>query len=90
MNLTHRARWFLHFGGIERRRDGGTAKPTAKRAEKFDDFKGYIIARMSAASPPRIPAAVLAAFGNKEGKPDSQWASPATVCLIECTVKLRD
>lgn len=34
-------------------------KSIAKRAEKLDDFKEYIIARMSAASPARIPAAVL-------------------------------
>ena len=34
-------------------------KPTAKRAEKLDDFKDYIVDRMRAASPARIPAAVL-------------------------------
>ena len=34
-------------------------KPTAKRAEKLDDFKDYIVGRMAAASPARIPAAVL-------------------------------
>jgi transcriptional regulator with XRE-family HTH domain len=33
--------------------------PTAKRAEKLDDFKDYIVARMGAASPARVPAAVL-------------------------------
>jgi transposase len=43
-------------------RGGDTAerrKPTAKRTEKLDSFKGYIVARMRAASPQRIPAAVL-------------------------------
>src|ERR1700746_3587298 len=43
-------------------RGGETAerrKPTAKRAEKLDDFKDYIVARMLAASPARIPAAAL-------------------------------
>jgi transposase len=32
---------------------------TAKRAEKLDAFKDYIVACMRAASPARIPAAVL-------------------------------
>jgi transposase len=42
-------------------RGGETAerKPTAKRAEKLDDFKDYIVARVRAASPAWIPAAVL-------------------------------
>src|ERR1700744_5616355 len=43
-------------------RGGETAerrKPTAKRAEKLDGFKDYIVDRMRAASPARIPAAVL-------------------------------
>jgi transposase len=34
-------------------------KLTAKRAEKLDAFKDYIVACMRAASPARIPAAVL-------------------------------
>ena len=34
-------------------------KLAAKRAEKLDDFKDYIVARVHAASPARIPAAVL-------------------------------
>ena len=42
---------------------GGVAasvrKPAPKRAEKLDPFKDYIIARMSAAAPDRIPSAVL-------------------------------
>jgi transposase len=37
----------------------GTRKPPTKRAEKLDDFKDYIAGRMRAASPARIPAAVL-------------------------------
>ena len=43
-------------------RGGETAerrKAAAKRSEKLDSFKDYIVARMSAASPARIPAAVL-------------------------------
>jgi transposase len=42
-------------------RGGETAarKPSAKRAEKLDDFKDFIVARVRAASPARIPAAVL-------------------------------
>jgi transposase len=43
-------------------RGGGTAerrKAAAKRSEKLDSFQDYIVARMSAASPARIPAAVL-------------------------------
>jgi transposase len=43
-------------------RGGETAerrKAVAKRSEKLDSFKDYIVARMSAASPARIPAAVL-------------------------------
>ncbi|NSL71768.1 hypothetical protein C6Y62_08100 [Hyphomicrobium sulfonivorans] len=34
-------------------------KPSPKRAEKLDPFKDYIIERMRAAAPDRIPAAVL-------------------------------
>jgi transposase len=34
-------------------------KPAPKRAEKLDSFKDYIVARVKAASPDRIPAAVL-------------------------------
>ena len=37
----------------------GSRKPATKRAEKLDDFKDYIVGRMRAASPARIPAAVL-------------------------------
>jgi transposase len=33
-------------------------KPGLKRAEKLDPFKSYIVARLSAAAPERIPAAV--------------------------------
>ncbi len=43
-------------------RGGETAerrKATAKRSEKLDSLKDYIVARMRAASPARIPAAVL-------------------------------
>jgi len=34
-------------------------KPVPKRAEKLDPFKDYVIARMKAAAPDRIPAIVL-------------------------------
>jgi len=34
-------------------------KPAAKRAEKLDPFKPYIVERLKAAAPDRIPAAVL-------------------------------
>jgi transposase len=34
-------------------------RPGPKRAEKLDDFKSYIIGRLRAAAPDRIPAAVL-------------------------------
>jgi transposase len=34
-------------------------KPVPKRAEKLDPFKGYIVERLKAAAPDRIPAAVL-------------------------------
>ena len=34
-------------------------KPAPKRAEKLDPFKGYIVGRMKAALPDRIPATVL-------------------------------
>lgn len=34
-------------------------KPAPKRAEKLDPFKDYIVARMKAAAPDRIPATVL-------------------------------
>src|SRR6201995_6025946 len=37
----------------------GARKPARKRTEKLDIFKDYIAARMRAASPERIPAAVL-------------------------------
>ena len=47
-------RRYLRGGGMAERR-----KPTAKRAEKLDDFKDYVVARMRAASPARIPASVL-------------------------------
>jgi transposase len=43
-------------------REGGAAavrKPAPKRAEKLDPFKAYIIDRLKAAAPERIPAAVL-------------------------------
>ena len=34
-------------------------KPASKRAEKLDPFKAYIVGRMKAALPDRIPATVL-------------------------------
>src|SRR5579864_2191610 len=37
----------------------GARKVALKRAEKLDCFKDYIIARLRAAAPDRIPAAVL-------------------------------
>ena len=43
-------------------RDGepaGVRNPASKRVEKLDEFKDYIVGRMCAASPARIPAAVL-------------------------------
>src|SRR5438045_6081063 len=36
-----------------------TRRPGPKRAEKLDGFKDYIVARMNAAAPDRIPSAVL-------------------------------
>jgi transposase len=36
-----------------------TRKPAPKRAEKLDPFRDYIVERMKAAAPDRIPAAVL-------------------------------
>ena len=36
-----------------------TRKPAPKRAEKLDPFKAYIVERLAAAAPDRIPAAVL-------------------------------
>ena len=36
-----------------------TRKAAPKRAEKLDPFKGYIVGRLEAAAPDRIPAAVL-------------------------------
>jgi len=47
-------RRYLRGGEIVERR-----KPAGKRAEKLDDFKDYIVARMRAASSERIPTAVL-------------------------------
>jgi transposase len=52
--LADTVRRYLRGGERSERR-----KPTAKRAEKLDDFKDYIVDRMRAASPARIPAAVL-------------------------------
>ena len=37
----------------------GTRKPGPKRAEKLDAFKDYIVGRLKAAAPDRIPGAVL-------------------------------
>ena len=37
----------------------GTRKPAAKRPEKLDPFKDYIVERLQAAAPDTIPAAVL-------------------------------
>ena len=39
--------------------DAAHRKPSPKRAEKLDPFKDYIVDRMKAAAPERIPAAVL-------------------------------
>ncbi len=36
-----------------------TRKPAPKRAEKLDPFKGYVVDRLKAAAPDRIPASVL-------------------------------
>ena len=36
-----------------------TRKPAPKRIEKLDPYKGYIVERMKAAAPDRIPAVVL-------------------------------
>jgi transposase len=36
-----------------------TRKPVPRRAEKLDPFKPYIVERLEAAAPDRIPAAVL-------------------------------
>jgi transposase len=47
-------RRYLRGGEMAERR-----KPTVKRVEKLDAFKDYIVARMHAALPARIPAAVL-------------------------------
>ena len=38
-----------------RRRGGGVRKPPPKRVEKLDPFKGYIVDRLKAAAPDRIP-----------------------------------
>ena len=47
-------RRYLRGGAAAARR-----KPAPKRAEKLDPFKPYIVERMQAAAPDRIPAAVL-------------------------------
>ena len=47
-------RRYLRVGDMVERR-----KPVAKRVEKLDDFKSYVVARMRAALPARIPTAVL-------------------------------
>ena len=47
-------RRYLRGGEMAERR-----KSSTKPAEKLDDFKDYIVARVRAASPARIPAAVL-------------------------------
>ena len=47
-------RRYLRGGEMAERR-----KPTAKRAEKLDAFKDYIVALMHAASPARIPAKAM-------------------------------
>jgi len=39
--------------------DAAQRKPAPKRAEKLDPFKDYIVERLKAAAPERIPAAVL-------------------------------
>jgi transposase len=47
-------RRYLRGGDAATRR-----KPGPKRAEKLDPFKSYIVERLEAAAPDRIPAAVL-------------------------------
>lgn len=47
-------RRYLRSGGDATRR-----KPAPKRAEKLDPFKSYIVERVKAAAPDRIPSAVL-------------------------------
>ena len=37
----------------------GTRKPAPKRPEKLDPFKAYIVGRLKASAPERIPATVL-------------------------------
>ena len=39
--------------------DAATRKPAPKRLEKLDPYKGYIVERLAAAAPDRIPATVL-------------------------------
>ena len=39
--------------------EAATRRAAPKRAEKLDPFKAYIVARLEAAAPDRIPAAVL-------------------------------
>jgi transposase len=53
-HLRNTVRRFLRGGAAAEQRQA-----TAKRAEKLDGFKDYIVARMYVASPARIPAAVL-------------------------------
>ena len=53
-------------------------KPAPKRAEKLDPFKAYIVDRVKAAAPDRIPAIVLfreiKARGHDGGEGDlAQW-----------------
>ena len=71
-------RRYLRGGEMAERR-----KPTAKRAEKLDDFKEYIVARMLAASPARIPATVLFREIRERGALPRQGCSRiAGGCLI--------
>src|ERR1700748_2907396 len=60
-------RRYLRGGELAERR-----QPTAKRAEKLDDFKDYIVARMVAGSPARIPAAVLFREIKERGYPGGE------------------
>jgi transposase len=48
-------------------------KPVPKRAEKLDRFKAYIVDRMKAAAPDRIPAVVLFREIKARQLPGGSW-----------------
>src|SRR5689334_8654227 len=50
-------------------------RPGPKRAEKLDGFKDYIVTRLHAAAPDRIPAAVL--FPRDQGARVSRRGDPS-------------